>query len=69
LRRYNVEIGILHMLNTKCDSRDEHHLVRMMDHFVHRSHLCIVFEVWWCRLTLSRPVLKPPMVSALGARM
>ena len=25
--------------------RDERHIVRMMDHFVHRSHLCIVFEV------------------------
>ena len=41
----HVEIGILHMLNTKCDERDEHHIVRMLDHFVHRSHLCIVFEV------------------------
>ena len=41
----HVEIGILHMLNTKCDDRDEHHIVRMLDHFVHRSHLCIVFEV------------------------
>ena len=41
----HVEIGILHMLNTECDQRDERHIVRMMDHFVHRSHLCIVFEV------------------------
>jgi dual specificity protein kinase YAK1 len=41
----HVEIGILHMLNTKCDERDEHHIVRMLDHFVHKSHLCIVFEV------------------------
>jgi hypothetical protein len=23
----HVEIGILHMLNTKCDERDEHHIV------------------------------------------
>ena len=41
----HVEIGILHMLNTECDQRDERHIVRMMDHFVHRSHLCICFEV------------------------
>ena len=41
----HVEIGILHMLNTKCDESDQHHIVRMLDHFVHRSHLCIVFEV------------------------
>ena len=41
----HVEIGILHMLNTKCDEGDQHHIVRMLDHFVHRSHLCIVFEV------------------------
>ena len=27
-------------LATKCDDRDEHHIVRMLDHFVHRSHLC-----------------------------
>eukprot|EP00227_Mantoniella_beaufortii_P016602 CAMPEP_0197580606 /NCGR_PEP_ID=MMETSP1326-20131121/4363_1 /TAXON_ID=1155430 /ORGANISM="Genus nov. species nov., Strain RCC2288" /LENGTH=356 /DNA_ID=CAMNT_0043144387 /DNA_START=318 /DNA_END=1385 /DNA_ORIENTATION=+ len=41
----HVEIGILHMLNTKMDERDACHIVRMIDHFVHLSHLCIVFEV------------------------
>ena len=41
----HVEIGILHMLNTKCDAGDTHHIVRMLDHFVCASHLCIVFEV------------------------
>jgi len=41
----HVEIGILHMLNQECDQRDENHIVRMLSHFVHRSHLCIVFEV------------------------
>jgi serine/threonine protein kinase len=26
------------------DPRDTHHCVRMLDHFYHRNHLCIVFE-------------------------
>ena len=41
----HVEIGILHMLNTRCDERDEHHIVRLIDHFVHRQHLCLCFEL------------------------
>lgn len=26
------------------DPKDTHHCVRMLDHFYHRNHLCIVFE-------------------------
>ncbi|CAK9227367.1 unnamed protein product [Sphagnum jensenii] len=40
-----VEIGILHVLNTKHDPRDEHHVVRSFDHFNFQGHLCIVFEL------------------------
>lgn len=39
-----VEIGLLQFLNTRCDANDEHHIVRMMDYFLFKKHLCIVFE-------------------------
>lgn len=39
-----VEIGLLQLLNTRCDPRDEHHIVRMLDFFLFRKHLCLVFE-------------------------
>lgn len=39
-----VEIGLLHLLNTRCDPHDERHIVRMIDSFLFRKHLCIVFE-------------------------
>jgi dual specificity protein kinase YAK1 len=31
-------------LNTEADKNDEHHLLRMLDSFIHHSHLCLVFE-------------------------
>eukprot|EP00850_Spirogloea_muscicola_P006653 SM000032S12037 [mRNA] locus=s32:132845:140561:+ [translate_table: standard] len=40
-----VEISILRMLNQKYDTRDEHHIVRLHDHFVYQRHLCLVFEL------------------------
>ncbi|KAI8821681.1 kinase-like domain-containing protein [Fimicolochytrium jonesii] len=40
-----MEVAILEMLNRKFDPNDSHHIVRMVDHFVHFSHLCIVFEI------------------------
>lgn len=39
-----VEIGILQLLNSRCDASDTHHIVRMLDYFVWRRHLCLVFE-------------------------
>lgn len=39
-----VEIGLLHLLNTRCDPDDQRHIVRMVDSFIFRKHLCIVFE-------------------------
>ncbi|KAI8917441.1 kinase-like domain-containing protein [Entophlyctis helioformis] len=40
-----VEIMILQLLNNEYDKHDKHHLARMMDTFVYRNHLCIVFEM------------------------
>ncbi|EFJ45990.1 hypothetical protein VOLCADRAFT_30949, partial [Volvox carteri f. nagariensis] len=39
-----VEIGLLQLLNTRCDPADQHHVVRMVDFFLFRKHLCLVFE-------------------------
>jgi len=32
-------------LNTKLDKNDDHHLLRLRDTFIHRQHLCLVFEL------------------------
>lgn len=32
-------------LNNQCDPHDEHHILRLRDSFIHRSHLCLVFEL------------------------
>jgi dual specificity protein kinase YAK1 len=31
-------------LNSKYDPHDEHNILRMRAHFIHRKHLCLVFE-------------------------
>jgi hypothetical protein len=38
------QVGILQLLNGRCDPDDKHHLVRLLDAFLHRRHLCLVFE-------------------------
>ena len=40
-----VEIKILDILNRLYDPNDEFHIVRMLDYFIFREHLCIVFEL------------------------
>lgn len=35
----------MQLLNQRHDPHDKHHVVRMLDYFVHRRHLCIVFEL------------------------
>ncbi|KAH7426157.1 hypothetical protein KP509_11G087000 [Ceratopteris richardii] len=40
-----MEISILHSLNTKYDPGDNNHIVRMLDYFIYKEHLCIVFEM------------------------
>jgi hypothetical protein len=32
-------------LNQQYDPDDGHHIVRLLDHFVHQKHLCLVFEL------------------------
>lgn len=32
-------------LNGKLDKNDDHHLLRLKDTFIHRQHLCLVFEL------------------------
>lgn len=41
----HVEIGILHMLNTRCDPTGEKKIVKLLDQFVCHNHLCLVFEL------------------------
>ncbi|SCV03582.1 LANO_0G05006g1_1 [Lachancea nothofagi CBS 11611] len=40
-----TEAKILELLNTKIDPRGEHHFLRMQETFVHKNHLCLVFEL------------------------
>ena len=40
-----VEIGVLQFLNTRADPNDNYHIVRLKDFFLHKSHLCLVFEL------------------------
>jgi dual specificity protein kinase YAK1 len=39
-----VEIGIVEHLN-RVDPEDRHHIVRLLDYFVFRNHVCLVFEL------------------------
>ena len=41
----HVEIGILHMLNTRCDPTGEKKIVKLLDQFVCHNHLCLVLEL------------------------
>ncbi|KAI0789116.1 kinase-like protein [Abortiporus biennis] len=40
-----MEVTILELLNTQCDPHDEHHILRLRDSFIHKNHLCLVFEL------------------------
>ncbi|KAG5648579.1 Serine/threonine-protein kinase ppk15 [Asterophora parasitica] len=40
-----MEVTILEMLNKTWDPNDEHHILRLRDSFIHRNHLCLVFEL------------------------
>lgn len=35
----------LSQLNSRYDKNDDHHLLRLKDTFIHRQHLCLVFEL------------------------
>ncbi|KAA1474210.1 kinase-like protein [Dentipellis sp. KUC8613] len=40
-----MEVTILELLNNSCDPHDEHHILRLRDSFIHKNHLCLVFEL------------------------
>ncbi|TBU33846.1 kinase-like protein [Dichomitus squalens] len=40
-----MEVTILELLNQQCDPQDEHHILRLRDSFIHKNHLCLVFEL------------------------
>lgn len=40
-----MEVGVLELLNNRYDPQDRRHIVRMMDTFIYRKHLCLVFEL------------------------
>ncbi|CAG8781519.1 22794_t:CDS:2, partial [Gigaspora margarita] len=40
-----MEVTILELLNQTWDSQDQHHILRLLDTFIHRRHLCLVFEL------------------------
>ncbi|RPD59909.1 kinase-like protein [Lentinus tigrinus ALCF2SS1-6] len=40
-----MEVTILELLNQQCDPHDEHHILRLRDSFIHKNHLCLVFEL------------------------
>jgi Protein kinase domain len=43
-KQAQIEVRILEMLRER-DEHDEHFMVRILDKFIHREHLCIVCEV------------------------
>ena len=40
-----MEVSVLDLINGKLDKHDDHHLLRLRDTFIHRQHLCLVFEL------------------------
>lgn len=56
-----LEIGILMAVNTNCDPDGSKHTLRILDHFMFRSHLCVVNE-------LLGPNLYEQMRAAAGRR-
>ncbi|OWB84048.1 hypothetical protein B5S33_g2685 [[Candida] boidinii] len=40
-----TEASILEFLNKKVDPEDKHHFLKLKDKFMHKNHLCLVFEL------------------------
>lgn len=45
LKQSVMEVSILDYLNNRVDKNDEHNLLRLKDRFMHKNHLCLVFEL------------------------
>lgn len=39
------ELTLFSKLNQRYDEHDQHHLLRLKDTFIHKKHLCLVFEL------------------------
>ncbi|KAF7984222.1 hypothetical protein HWV62_16024 [Athelia sp. TMB] len=61
-----MEVTILELLNTQYDPQDEHHILRLRDSFIHRSHLCLVFELLSSNLY---ELLKQNQFQGLGTQL
>ena len=40
-----MEVSVLDLLNGRMDKNDDHHILRLKDTFIHKQHLCLVFEL------------------------
>ncbi|KAK4994512.1 hypothetical protein LTR28_000847, partial [Elasticomyces elasticus] len=40
-----MEVSVLDLLNQRMDKNDDHHILRLKDTFIHKQHLCLVFEL------------------------
>ncbi|CAO3586316.1 unnamed protein product [Absidia cylindrospora] len=45
LKQSSIEVEILKHLNHDWDPEDQHHILRLLDHFTYKHHLCLVFEL------------------------
>lgn len=45
LNQSMMEVSILEYLNNSVDNKDEHHILRLKDKFLHKQHYCLVFEL------------------------
>ncbi|KAI8885630.1 kinase-like protein [Backusella circina FSU 941] len=45
LKQSTIEVNILKQLNTVFDPHDIYNILRMEDSFIHKNHLCLVFEL------------------------
>ncbi|KAI9709773.1 MAG: dual specificity protein kinase yak1 [Bogoriella megaspora] len=40
-----MEVSVLDLLNGKLDKNDDNHILKLKDTFIHKQHLCLVFEL------------------------
>jgi dual specificity protein kinase YAK1 len=45
LKQSMMEVSILDHLNNQVDKNNQHNLLRLKDRFMHKEHLCLVFEL------------------------
>ena len=45
VKLFDITHKSLFQLNNSCDPEDVHHILRLRDSFIHKNHLCLVFEL------------------------